>query len=394
MPQQPSSILLATPASRKLDMTERLLMQTFLDVFAGQPTTNLYKKFIDSKTRTLDTGAKGISSWMDDTMGDPVFINLSDVPAQNLTPEMAAKIQQAVKDEFARIAAFKSGSPELKEFNDRFRNALIDNRRGLSKFISTPPGFGFRSGGNGNTWLWTTRYLNREEGFKKSLTMKPQVEKIEQMLASGNNFWADLLAKWDLTSSAPYVTVARPEPKLIAQEEQEKQARANAEIENLKKKFQTADAQEAIRRYKAAYDTTTAELEKLEKSATASFIANPPLTVDDQIDYSEAKVGDVKIGNARFDNMTGATTGLALRLNVVPESDLGVRFRPAPASPQHRCHQGWKAGDLRGDVRDASTRDSKSQRKFLDVSHHRALRDRRTGSGQRSLRSRHVRSSG
>lgn len=320
--QQPSSILMATPASQKLDMTERLLMQTFLNAFAGQPSTNLYKKFIDSKTRTLDTGAKDIGSWMDDAPGDPVFIQLNDVPAQNLTQEMAAKIQAAVKEEFVRIASFKNGSPELKEFNDRFRNALIDNRRGLSKFISTPPGFGFRSGGNGNTWLWHTRYLNNEAGFKKSVTVKPQFAKIEQLLASGNNFWAEYLTKWGLTSNAPYVVVARPEPKLIAQEEKEKQERIAAEIESLKKRFETNDAQEAIKRYKAAYDANTAELEKLEKAATASFIANPPLTVDDQIDYSEATVGGVKIGTARFDNMTGATTGLALRLNSVPESDL------------------------------------------------------------------------
>lgn len=320
--QQPSSILLATPATLKLDMTERLLMQTFLNTFAGQPTTNLYKKFIDSKTRTLDTGAKGINSWTDDTPGDPIFINLNDVPAQNLTQDMASKIQQAIKDEFVRIASFKSGSPELKEFNDRFRNALIDNRRGLSKFISTPPGFGFRSGGNGNTWLWHTRYLNKEEGFRKSVTLKPQFAQVEQLLASGNNFWSDYLTKWGLTSNAPYVVVARPEPKLIAHEEKEKETRTAAELENLKKKFQTADAQEAIKRYKAAYDANTAELEKLEKSATASFIANPPLTVDDQIDYREANVGGVKIGTARFDNMTGATTGLALRLNAVPENDL------------------------------------------------------------------------
>ncbi|MEO8574467.1 MAG: hypothetical protein ABI481_10895 [Pyrinomonadaceae bacterium] len=320
--EQPSSILMAMPATNKLNLTERLIMQTLLAVFAGEPNTNLYKKLIDSKTRTLDTGAKKVGSWMDDTPGDPAFISLSDVPAQNLTPEMSKRIQQAVREEFERIAEFKAGSPELKEFSDRFRSALIDSRRSLSKFISTPPGFGFRSGGNGNTWLWHTRYLNSEGGFRKSLTLKPQIAKIEQMLATGKNFWAGYLHAWSYTTAEPYVTVARPEPKLIAQEEQEKQARANAEIESLKKRFNTTDAQEAIRRYKAAYDSTTAELEKLEKGATAKFIANPPLTLDDQIDYSEATVAGVKVGTARFDNMTGATSGIALRLDAIPESDL------------------------------------------------------------------------
>ncbi|HUR98193.1 MAG TPA: hypothetical protein VMZ26_09040 [Pyrinomonadaceae bacterium] len=110
-PQQPSSILLAMPATQNLDVTERMLLQTFLTVFAGESNTNLYKLFIDGKTRVIDTGAKGVNSWMDDTPGDPVFINLNDVPAQNLTPEMAGKIQAAIRNEFARIASFKPGSP-------------------------------------------------------------------------------------------------------------------------------------------------------------------------------------------------------------------------------------------------------------------------------------------
>ena len=59
-------------------------------------------------------------------------------------------------EEFARVAAFNDGSLELKEFNDRFRNALTAYRRDLSKFVNTPPGFGFRNGSNGYGWLLQT----------------------------------------------------------------------------------------------------------------------------------------------------------------------------------------------------------------------------------------------
>src|SRR5262249_44951121 len=82
------------------------------------------------------------------------------------------------------------------------------------------------------------------------------------------------------------------------------------------------DDQEAIRKYKAAYDSTTAALEKLEQGVTGRFIDNPPLTLDGQIDYHETKIGGVKVGSSIFDNMTGATTGIALRLDAVPEKDL------------------------------------------------------------------------
>lgn len=320
--EQPSSILFSYPATLKLTLTEKVLLDNFLSVFAGDANTNLYKKFIDSKTRELDTGAQGVYGYADDAPGTPVYIGLSDVPATNLNADKAALIRQKIMEEFARVAAFKDGSPELKEFNDRFRNALTATRRNLSKFVNTPPGFGFRSGGNGYGWLWQTRYLNDESDFRKSVTMKPQLEQAESMLASGKNFWRDYLAKWKFADTKPYVAVAHANPQLIQQEQAERKVRADAETNELKKKYNVSDGQEAIKRYKADYDATTSELEKLAKMSDAKFIDNPPLTLDDQIDYTEASVGNVKLGVARFDNMTGATTGMALGLYAVPEKDL------------------------------------------------------------------------
>jgi Zn-dependent M16 (insulinase) family peptidase len=320
--EQPSSILFSYPATLKLSLTERVLLDNFLSVFAGDANTNLYKKFIDSTTRELDTGAKGLYSYVEDSPGAPVFIGLSDVPAANLNTDKAALIRQKIMEEFARVAAFNDGSPELKEFNDRFGNALTAYRRDLSKFVNTPPGFGFRNGSNGYGWLLQTRYLNEEGDFRKSVTMKPQVEQVESLLASGKNFWRDYLAKWKLAETKPYVAVAHANPQLITQEQAERTARADAQTNELKKKYNTSDGQEAIKRYKAEYDATTAELEKLAKLSDAKFIENPPLTLDDQIDYTKTSIGDVKLGVARFDNMTGATTAIVLGLYPIPEKDL------------------------------------------------------------------------
>jgi Zn-dependent M16 (insulinase) family peptidase len=319
---QPSSILFGYPATLKLDLNEKVLLDNFLTVFAGDANTNLYKKFIDSKTREVDTGAQGVYSYNEELPGTPVFIGLTDVPAASLTTEKAALIRQKILDEFARVAAFKDGSSELKEFNDRFRNSLTGYRRNLSKFVNTPPGFGFRGGGNGYPWITQTRALNTQDDFRKSVTLKPQVANAEALLASGRNFWRDYLAKWKFTETKPYAAVGRANPKLIEQEQTERKARADAETNELKKKYNVSDGQEAIRRYKTEYDATTAELEKLERGSTAKFIENPPLTLDDQIDYKETKIGNTTFGAATFDNMTGATTGIALRLDAVPEKDL------------------------------------------------------------------------
>jgi len=320
--EQPSSMLFSYPATRKLNLTEKLLLDNFLSVFAGDANTNLYKKFIDSNTREIDTGAQGVYSYVEDSPGSPIFVSLSDVPATNLNADKAALIRQKIMEEFARVAAFKDGSAELKEFNDRFRNSLTAYRRTLSKFVNTPPGFGFRSDGNGYGWLWQTRYLNEENEFRKSVTLKPQMAQAENLLASGRNFWRDYLPKWKLTETKPYVAVGHANPKLIEKEQAERTARADAETNELKKKYKLADGQEAIRSYKAEYDATTVELEKLSTASDAKFIENPPLTLDDQIDYKETTVGKVKLGAATFDNMTGATTGMVLRLDSIPEKDL------------------------------------------------------------------------
>ncbi|HKO98460.1 MAG TPA: hypothetical protein VJU86_15795 [Pyrinomonadaceae bacterium] len=320
--EQPSSIMFSYPATLKLNLTERLLLNNFLTVFAGDANTNLYKKFIDTTTRELDTGAQGVYAYVEDSPGFPIFVGLSDVPAPNLNADKAALIRQKIIEEFARVAAFKDGSPELKEFNDRYRNSLTAARRNLSKFVNTPPGFGFRSGSNGYGWLLQTRYLNEENDFRKSVTLKPQIEQAENLLASGKNFWREYLAKWKLTETKPYVAVARANPKMIQQEQAERKARADAQTNELKKKYNLSDDQAAIQRYKSEYDATTVELEKLATNSDAKFIENPPLTLDDQIDYKEMNVGNVKLGAATFDNMTGATSGIALGLYAVPEKDL------------------------------------------------------------------------
>lgn len=320
--EQPSTILFSYPATLKLNLTEKLLLDNFLSVFAGDANTNLYKKFIDSKTRELDTGAQGLYSYVEDSLGSPVFVGLSDVPATNLNAEKATLIRQKIIEEFARVAAFKDGSPELKEFNDRFRNSLTAARRNLSKFVNTPPGFGFRSGGNGYGWLWQTRYLNQESDFYKSVTLKPQIKQIESLLASGKNFWGEYLTKWKLTETKPYVAIAHANPKLIQEETAERKARADAQTAELKKQYNVNDDQEAIKRYKADYDATTVELDKLSMGSDAKFIDNPPLTLDDQIDYKELAVGNVKLGAATFDNMTGATSAIVLGLDTIPEKDL------------------------------------------------------------------------
>jgi Zn-dependent M16 (insulinase) family peptidase len=322
--QQPGWVMYAWPAQLELDTQEEALLTLFLQNVAGDATTNLYKMFVDTKSRVMETGAKGVFAFLDDEMveGNPVYMGLTDVTPANMTTENVEKIRKLIRDEMQRIASFKDGSPELAEFNNRLKSRVIQSRRALSKFVNSPPGFGFRNSDSG--WMTHLQKLNRTKGFRKSVTLKPELSEVEKMISSNENVWRNYVAKWKLVDSVPYAVAAKPNPKMIEQEERDKAARAAAEAARLKEKYKAADEAEAIRRYKAEYDATTAELERQAKqSASMKFVENPPLTLDDQLDFKQTTLaGGVPMVASTFENMTSATTGVALRLDGVPEEQL------------------------------------------------------------------------
>jgi len=321
--QQPGWVMFAWPAARDLDTQEKTLLNLFLANAAGDATTNLYKMFVDSKSRVMETGAKGVFGFMDDEMvvGNPVYMGLTDVAPANMTEQKIAEVRQKILDEMKRIASFKDGSPELGEFNERLRNRIIQNRRALSKFVNSPPGFGFRSSDAG--WMSHLIDLNRTRGFRKSVTMKPELAAIERLLSAKENVWRTFVAKWKLTD-APYAVAAKPAPQLGEQEEQAQAAREKAELARLKTKYGVSDDAEALRRFKVDYDATTAELERqAQQTATLRFVENPPLTLDDQLDFKVSTLpSGVPLVAATFENMTSATVGIGLRLDSVPEDQL------------------------------------------------------------------------
>ncbi|MDT5269535.1 MAG: hypothetical protein QOH49_1721 [Acidobacteriota bacterium] len=322
--QQPGWIMFAYPAQLTLDTKEKTLLSLFLSNVAGDPTTNLYKLFVDTKTRVMDTGAKGVFAFLDDEMveGNPVYVGLTDVAPANMTDEKIVAVRQKVLEEMKRIASFADGSAELKEFNERLKSRVVQTRRTLSKLVNSPPGFGFRNTDSG--WMTHLIDLNRTPGFRKSVTLKPELASVEQLLSSDKNAWRDLVARWKLAESVPYAVAAKPSPQMLVRDEQERAARAQAEAERVMKRYDVEVEQEALRRFKTDYDAATAELERLSsQSATLKFLERPPLTLDDQLDYKVTQLpGNVPLVASNFENMTSATTGLALRLDGVPQDKL------------------------------------------------------------------------
>jgi len=320
--QQPSPIGFWWPANRTLDANEKTLADLFFDNIAGDPTTNLYKLFIDTKTRKLDIGAKQIFNSVSDVGGNPIYVVFTDVAPSNFNDARLGEVRDIVTSEIQRIASLPDGSPELKEFNDRVASRVIELRRDLAKFVNTPPGFGFRNGNS--AWPDQLYLLQKTGAFDRSVTLKPQMAFVEKLLASKRNFWGEYLRKWHVTDTQPYVVAARPSPALLQREETERIARANAEAARLATAYGVPDTQEAIRRYRAEYDTKTNEIEEQAKQiARPEFLKSPPMTLDDQLQYAARTLpGDVPFVVSKFDNMTSAQIAIALRLDGIPREQL------------------------------------------------------------------------
>jgi Zn-dependent M16 (insulinase) family peptidase len=84
------------------------------------------------------------------------------------------------------------------------------------------------------------------------------------------------------------------------------------------------DDQDALRRFQADADAASKIIETAAREIKPpTFIENPPLTLDDQLEfYSRTLPGGVPLVTSTFDSMTSATSGIALRLDGVPEDQL------------------------------------------------------------------------
>jgi len=320
--QQPGAVYLAWPANREIDVAERTLLELFLSAFAGDPATNLYKRLIDSKTREIPLGAQSVSGSTITDQGIPVIVEFGDVPVAKMNVQELGDLRARVMEELARVAALPAGSGELKDFNDRVRSRIIEKRRSLAKFVNSPPGFGLRSTGDG--WIAQLHDLNKQGGFKRSLTMKPILASIEQAIAQPGNIWTAKLASWKLTSEQPWVLAAKPDTALAIRQQQERAARGAAEIARLKTQYGAPSDQTALERYRADYDAGTKVIDEASARVTPPrFVDKPPLTLDDQLQFKSSQLtGGIPLVSSTFTSMAGATTGIALRLDGVPADKL------------------------------------------------------------------------
>lgn len=318
----PGMILFGWPPERNLEPLDEILLDIFIDNFAGGETSNLYEKFIDSNTRVMDIGSNAVFGWLDNDPGEPVYIGFDNVRREAADLGTIDSIRAIILSEMTAIAQFKDHSPELASFNDRARNKIISRRRDLRKILSTPPRFGYR--GTGSMWYFLLKQLQKASGFRRNLTMSGDMDEIEKLLDSGKNFWPAYLEKWKILGTKPFGVGARANPDLLKESEDARKQRIDDFVQVLKKKYGVSSDEEAMLDFKADYDAKTAQIEEeAKKIPMPGFVDRPPMTLDDQLRYTVAALpGGGPLVESTFESMTGATAGLAFNMHVIPENYL------------------------------------------------------------------------
>ena len=316
----PGPMLLAWPATRSLGDTDRLLLALFLSSFAGDESTTLYKDFIDSKTRTIETGADAVYAFLSTEKGMPVYLGLGNVKPEHLTRADVEAVRAKVLVDLKRIAELPGGDPELVALNARVTSRIVQTRRDLAKLLNSPPRFGYR--GTGSEWSDYLHLLEKTPGFEKSLTQKPALAEVEKILAGGGNPWHDRLAAWGLFD-VPYGVAARPSPARLASDAKQRRDRIGAELKRLGAHYGTTTEGATLAKYQADYDAESKTIEDAGKSVhMPPFVDSPPETLDDDLQYATDRIGGVPALTARFDGMTSARVGLAFRVDSVKQEDL------------------------------------------------------------------------
>ena len=196
---------------------------------------------------------------------------------------------------------------------------MTSSQRSLSKFVNSPPGFGFRN--TGSDWMDNLRRLEEVPEFRKSVTLRPQLDFVRALASQSRNVWRDRLAAWKIVGETPYAGAARPSPALVESEAKDRRERIATELGKLKGGYGLADDQAALRRFRQEYDSASSGLEAIARgTSTPPFIDAPPLTLDPQLDYrtSTLRSGGPLVVST-FDDMTSATSGIAFDLRSVPE---------------------------------------------------------------------------
>lgn len=319
---EPGLLVFGWPTRNFADNNERYLFELLIENLAGDQTSILSRRFIDSQSRIMDVGATSVGSWVGDDWGHPAYIYFGDISRGACTPATIDSIRALILGEISAVAAYADSAPELLELNHSLLDRITARERNLRSFLNSPPRFGERS--SGSEWMNYVNRLHQSGGFKRSLVFAAETESARRQLAGAKNIWRDLIARWQLDVQRPYAVAAVANTQLIADSESARKQRLEGYLKEIKSRYQVTSDEQAIQLFQRDYDAQTALIDSAAATIKLpAFAANPPMTLDDPLRFSTESInGQVPLVASTFENITDATVGLAFGLEAVPEQDL------------------------------------------------------------------------
>ena len=310
-PQDTGTAVLAWPPVAPLALRDELLAQLFVETLAGGETSLLHRVLIDTATRTVDVPATGMWGDLETTPASAVvWVGLTGYGAQGANEEALRGVEAAIRAEVARIAALAGDDPLLVDLERRIETRLLDLERGLKQRLSMPPLFGRRRGGGG-FWLDHLRRVDRQEGAERSLTLAGPIAAVREVLASDGNPWAAVIESLGLTT-APIVGCSVASPAELERRATDKAARMASALERLVERSGVGPA-EALQLEGARLSGLVAAIDSRDAAiAQTPLVPDVPRTLDEDLRYSEAKVGGLPVFRAHFDAMSTVEVALAL----------------------------------------------------------------------------------
>src|SRR5579864_1748560 len=295
------------------------LLQRFAEALAQGEESVLHKAIVDRKTRVMDAGATSVSARVsnDESAWFPALeMWVGGIPGNRIAPELIEQLRAQVKKSIAEIAAYPAHSPELLAFNRLVSSHEKAQHRSGSISVRNAPQFGLRN--TSAEWKELLDELELDPAFNRSLSEEKVVQTIQAKLDSGENIWTGLIQKFGLLET-PYATASQPSPKLLEQQEREREERVAAKIRQMMQHYNTADDQRALSMFEQDELAKTKQVEAIEaKVPRPTFTGHPPMTPDDGIHYQQTKLLDVPVITTTFERPPTIDIGLNFDLRSLP----------------------------------------------------------------------------
>jgi hypothetical protein len=317
------------------------LLQVFFHALGDGDKSLSYRTFIDSKTRIIDSSATNVESlvFLGNSPFFPAeFVGFSGIPGNRLTPERIQQLRSSLTAAIREISQYSDHSQKLAEFNRLVLSYLNASRRSQSVWLRSAPRFGF---GYDTDWKEYLEYLEMNPSFIRSIADEPVWTAVEKRIQSGENIWRSLIRTFQLLE-VPYATASMPSPQLVQQIEDERRKRIAEKLQQLMSRFHTNSEQEALRGFEQEEITNTREMEKIAaRVQRPRFTDHPPLTADDDVQYSQFHIHSLPVIAAFFDRAPTIDLGLSFDLRKVPRR----YYKYLPILPRCLDSLGLKKGN-------------------------------------------------